>query len=77
MNEGLFKKYEEVIKKSKTEKSDICQYIQETTGIHLNENEITIDKKRIIFNCSSAKKLVLKIKGVDSLLFQKGYTKEY
>ncbi len=74
MDGNLFKKYEQRIKKNKTEKGELLHFIKEKTGVVLEEGEISLDNKKIKIQTSSTKKAFLQKGGISNLLKEKGYS---
>ncbi len=68
MEQGLFGKYIRNIKERENTKQEIITSILNTTGVVLNESEITISKKKIHISTSSVKKTaILQKKGKEAL----------
>ena len=74
MEEGLFKKYTKAIQKQQSEKKEIIELIFEKTNLLLNEEELIIQKGKILFTLSSVKKTILLRKDIKEILITKGYT---
>ncbi|MBP6888189.1 MAG: hypothetical protein KBC21_00655 [Candidatus Pacebacteria bacterium] len=73
MDGNLFKKYENSIKKNKNNKESILLYIQEKTGVILNEKEITIINKKIKITTSSTQRSILLTRNIKEIILEKGY----
>lgn len=73
MEGGLFKKYELRILKNKNEKQDLLKYIEEKTGVNLDEKEITIEGKKIKIQTTSTKRSLLNSRGLHLVVKEKGY----
>ncbi len=74
MDNNLFKKYSIQIDTQKKSKKEISSYIEEVTGICIEEKNITISKKTISLNLSSVQKSKLIQKDIQKKLSEKGYT---
>ncbi len=74
MDQGLFKKYSKVLSIQRSEKEEIIQFIQTTTGVIFHEEELVIQKNKIRFNTTSVKKTILQRKEVKEFLVSKKYT---
>ena len=74
MEDGLFNKYKKQIQKQKNEKKEVCDLIEEKTGIKIEESKITISKKSIQINISSVIKQKLFQKDITKVLKEKGYS---
>ncbi len=74
MDESLFNKYINSVKKHKDNKDEIINYIKEKTGIILKEETIVISKKEIILYISSTLKHKLFQKNIKAILLEKGLT---
>ena len=77
MDESFFVKYAIQIKKQKNSKEEVISYIQEKTGILLEEEMVTISKKNITFQFSSVIKQKLFQKNIIQILQEKGYTSKF
>lgn len=73
MDESLFKKHLYTIKKNKDSKEELRTLIQEKLGISLDDEELNISKKVVIFNVSSVKKMFLLKNDIKSFLKEKGF----
>lgn len=73
MDQSLFKKHILQIKKIKNSKQEVLLFIQEVTGVILEQEEIIISKKKITIQTSSVKRSYLFKKGIKELLKEKGY----
>ena len=73
MEEGLFHRYNNQIKKQKSEKFEVISIIKEISGIDLDEKSITVSNKEIKINTSSVLKQKIFQKKVSELLKQKGF----
>ena len=74
MDNNLFKKYSIQIDTQKKSKKEISSYIEEVTGIRIEEKNITISKKAVSLNLSSVQKSKLIQKDIQKKLSEKGYT---
>ncbi len=74
MEQGLFSKYIRNIKERENNKQEIITSIVETTGVLLNESEISISKKKISISTSSVKKTAILQKKGKEVLESLGYT---
>lgn len=77
MDESLFVKHFLQIKKQKNSKDEIIAYIKEKTGIELEEGNITIAKKEILFQVSSVVKQKLFQKNINDVLNEKGFSTRF
>lgn len=73
MEQGLFSKYIRNIKERGNNKQEIITSIAETTGVLLDESEISISKKKISISTSSVKKTVILQKKGKEVLESLGY----
>ena len=73
MEQGLFSKYIRNIKERENNKQEIITSIAETTGVLLDESEISISKKKISISTSSVKKTVILQKKGKEVLESLGY----
>lgn len=73
MEKGLFEKYNKVLHHQSSQKKEIIDFIQTTSGVIFSEEEIVIQKKKLSFHISSVKKTILKNKIITEFLTQKGY----
>ena len=73
MKEGLFKKYNIQLEQRTHIKKEVIQYIQEKTGIILQEENIVILKKVISLYVSSTLKQKLFQKNISKILKDKGF----
>lgn len=68
MEQGLFGKYIRNIKERENTKQEIITSIVNTTGVLLDESEVSISKKKINISTSSVKKTaILQKKGKEAL----------
>lgn len=68
MEQGLFARYIRNIKERENNKQEIITSIAQTTGVLLDESEISISKKKISISTSSVKKTaILQKKGKEAL----------
>lgn len=74
MEQGLFGKYIRNIKERENTKQEIITSIVNTTGVLLNESEISISKKKINISTSSVKKTAILQKKGKEVLEALGYT---
>lgn len=74
MDEGLFNKYTKTLRERNTAKESLIAKIKEKTGIQLQEEEINISKKQVIFLTSSVKKTALLGKNIKSILENEGFS---
>lgn len=74
MDNNLFKKYSIQIDTQKKSKKEISKYIQEITGVLIEEKDITVSKKIISLNLSSVQKSKVVQKNIQKILSEKGYT---
>lgn len=74
MDEGLFVKHITLLRGTKKVQEEILLYIQEKTGILLQEEEIQIRKKKIHLRTSSVKRNNLIQKNIQIILQEKGFT---
>lgn len=74
MNEDLFKKYSIQIDKQKKNKQEIIKDIEELSGISLNENDFSVQNKKITFTVSSVLRSKLQNKKITEFLQRKGFT---
>ena len=73
MDEGLFKKHIIRIQKQKNSKKELILYIQEKTGIQLDEKMVSISKNKVTLQTSSVTRQKLFQKDIIKLLQEKGY----
>lgn len=73
MEKGLFEKYNKVLHQQSSQKKEIIDFIQITSGAIFLEEEIVIQKKKLAFHTSSVKKTILQNKTITEFLTQKGY----
>lgn len=73
MDKSLFERHLRQIKKQKDSKEELLNYIKEKTGIELDENNIVVSKKEVVFNVSSVVKQKLFQKKIEEVLNEKGY----
>lgn len=59
MDDSLFSKYKKEIIKQKTKKQEIISFIEKELKIKLQESDIEIKGKKIIFTISSIQKTIL------------------
>ena len=76
MDLSIFKKYQNIISERKEEKLEIIKLLEEKTGLHFGEKEITVDKKAKIIkvSISSNKRTIFVLKQGEKLLKERGYT---
>ena len=74
MEEGLFKKHIQALQERSTAKEHIISNLLEKTGVCLEEEEITLSKKKITITTSSVKKTKLFQKKGKEILEALGYT---
>lgn len=74
MDEGLFTKHFKSLKKRESEKETILLLIKNATSLELEESDIELDGKKILFMISSAKKAALEKRGIRKALQEAGYT---
>lgn len=73
MNEGLFKKHIQQLLAYTDTKKKISLFLEEKTGIHIEDSEITVSRKNITLSTSSVKKAALLQKGSKEALQSIGY----
>lgn len=73
MEGSLFNKHKNLLHQRKSSKEEIISYIQEHTGININEEDITLSKKEVQLHTSSTVRQNLFQKGVKELLARKGF----
>lgn len=73
MDTGLFEKYSKVLHKQSSQKKEIIDFIELTCGALFSEEEIVIQKKKLAFQTSSVKKMVLQNKSITDFFIEKGY----
>lgn len=74
MDQGLFSKHIRAITRRSDAKQDIITHIQTTTGIQLEESEISLTKKKVTLFVSSVKKAALTKRRCSEMLQTLGYT---
>ena len=73
MDTGLFEKYSKVLHKQSSQKKEIIDFIELTCGALFSEEEIVIQKKKLAFQTSSVKQMVLQNKSITDFFIEKGY----
>lgn len=73
MDNSLFNKYKKVVIQRDQDKEKIITFIQNHTSITLQNNEITLDGKKITLHLSSIKKAHLFKKNIKQLLKEEGF----
>lgn len=73
MDKSLFNKYINSVKKHKDNKEEIILHIKKETGVELNTEAVTILKKEIKIETSSAIRNKLFQKNIKSILLKKGF----
>lgn len=71
MDEGLFIKYKKQITHQKETKQTLCEFIKNQTGIHLQENELSIVKNQVTLHTTSVVKQKLFQKNIEKILITK------
>ena len=74
MDQSLFKKHTNSLENRKNNKQEIISYIEQQTGVLLEEKNISISKKTITFHISSVVKQKLFQNKIEKLLLVKGFT---
>lgn len=74
MDEGLFIKHVRSLKKRESEKEIVLHLIKTATSLELEDSDIELDGKKVVFMISSAKKAVLEKRGIRNALHKAGYT---
>jgi type II secretory pathway component PulL len=74
MDEGLFSKHLLQLRKQKDAKTKIISFLEEKTGVSLEEKDFDISNKTVHLQVSSVKKAKLLQKNSGGLLSELGYT---
>jgi hypothetical protein len=74
MDEGLFRKHIQAIQERTSAKEIIIAAIKEKTGVEVEEEEISLSRKKIRITTSSVKKTALFQKKAKELLEGLGYS---
>lgn len=73
MDQGLFTKHIKNILERDALKQKVMLLLLETTGIELDDSEITLSKKNVSISTSSVKRSILLKKGLKDILQSNGF----